>query len=96
VESADYYIFRTETGGNVDLRLKVTGPNRSTADLVLVLYDSRGVILAAVDNQHSQNSVEQITRTVSAGTYVIGVWSFAPTSRGIRYGAAQYQLTAGF
>jgi hypothetical protein len=96
VESADYYIFRKESDGDVRLRLKVTAPNRSSADLVLVLYNEKGVILAAVDDAHAVNSVEQLTRSVPAGSYVIGVWSFAPTSRGLRFGAAQYQLTAEF
>jgi hypothetical protein len=97
LSSADYYLLRKETDTPIDIELKVTGSSHAgAADLVLVLYNQKGYLVAAADQQHGIGSLEKLTGSQPAGTYVIGVWSFYPSRSGIRYGTAQYQLTASY
>jgi hypothetical protein len=97
LNSADYYLFRKETDAPVDIQLKVTGSDRSSAaDLVLVLYNAQGYLARVVDDQHGVGSVERLAGSLPAGTYIIGVWSYLPSRSGFRYGTARYQLTASY
>jgi hypothetical protein len=95
--SADYYRFRIESSQSVEIQLQVTGPSASgAADLELVLYDAQGKFITLVDDQHGVGSLERVTQTLPAGTYVIGVWSFRWTGSQFLFDGGNYRLTARF
>lgn len=97
LDSADYYLFHKETDTPIDIQLKVTGSSHaSAADLVLVLYNQKGILVGATDQQHGIGSLERLSGPQPAGTYVIGVWSYYPSRSNVRFGTARYQLTASF
>jgi hypothetical protein len=96
-ESADFYRFEIGAPRQVRLELQVTGRNaQGAADLMLVLYDAKGQFLAFVDEQHGTGSWERVTRDLSPGTYVIGVWSYRWTGSTYLYDGGNYRLSAWF
>jgi hypothetical protein len=97
-DSADYYLIRKETDKPISLELTATGAAASggPVTLVLQLYDAAGTAVGATSLLIRTGGQIQITKTVPAGTYVIGLLSYAQSRTDTIFGGASYELTADF
>lgn len=100
-DSAHFYQFKLASPASVRIRLKVAGAvsgiaDSSIADLVLELYDTRGQWLVAAGDAAGINSTKEITRTLPAGTYTVGVVGLRWTGSEYLPAGANYELTAEF
>lgn len=97
LNSADYYIVRKETDKALAIDVKITGaPEADGGTLALQVYDSNGAPLGSSISMQGMGGDSQVSMTLPAGTYVIGVMSYVQTRSGTSFGSAQYQLTADF